>query len=429
MVWKPLRHARRAGSTDLLTRASQLRTPLVTRCVNDYLAGRRPPLAADAAAASPATSLPAAGERVVVGLSGGVDSAVAALLLRDAGYEVHGLFMANWDEDDAYCTTARDYQDARGVAAELGIVLHWVNFSEQYRQRVFQHFLAEYRAGRTPNPDVLCNREIKFGLCLQYALRLGARYFATGHYARRLDAADGPALHQATDAGKDQSYFLHAIERQRLSRVLFPLGALHKSEVRERARRAGLRVYAKPDSTGICFIGERPFAQFLGRYLPASPGPIETADGRRLGEHRGLPFYTLGQRTGLAVGGMRGCATEPWYVAGKAPERNALIVVQRQDQWRLEANVVHVGPINWLCTGRAGRFSALVKLRYRQPSQPARVCITADGGATLEFETAQRAATPGQYAVLYEDGRCLGGGVIETVSVPMAGAVRTERAS
>jgi len=355
-------------------------------------------------------------ERVIVGLSGGVDSAVAALLLRDAGYEVHGLFMANWDEDDAYCTTAQDYQDARGVAAELGIVLHRVNFAEQYRRRVFQHFLDEYRAGRTPNPDVLCNREIKFGLCLEYALRLGARWFATGHYARHLDAPDGPALYQAADPAKDQSYFLHAIERQRLTQVLFPLGELHKGEVRERARRAGLRVYAKPDSTGICFIGERPFAAFLSHYLPAAPGPIETVDGRLIGQHRGLPFYTLGQRAGLAVGGARGFAPEPWYVAGKVPARNALIVVQSHEHWRLETHGVRVGRLNWLCAARAGSFSAQVKLRYRQASQSARVCVTADGGATLQFDAAQRAATPGQYAVLYDGARCLGGGVIEAVS-------------
>ncbi|MGH8256741.1 MAG: tRNA 2-thiouridine(34) synthase MnmA [Steroidobacteraceae bacterium] len=373
-------------------------------------------LAASESRESAEPARPAPGERAIVGMSGGVDSAVAALLLRDAGYEVHGLFMANWEEDDAYCTTAQDYQDARSVAADLDIVLHRVSFAEQYREQVFKYFLHEYQAGRTPNPDVLCNREIKFGLCLDYAQRLGARWFATGHYARRLDTEDGPSLYQALDGAKDQSYFLHAIERTRLAQVLFPLGQLHKSEVRERARRAGLRVHAKPDSTGICFIGERPFAQFLGRYLPASPGPIETADGRRLGQHRGLPFYTLGQRAGLEVGGARGFPAEPWYVAGKAPERNALIVVQRHEQWRLEAHGVRVGRINWLCAARSGRFAAQVKLRYRQPSQQALVCIEADGGATLQFEIAQRAATPGQYAVLYDAERCLGGGVIEAVT-------------
>jgi tRNA-uridine 2-sulfurtransferase len=354
-------------------------------------------------------------ERVIVGLSGGVDSAVAALLLRDAGYDVQGLFMSNWEEDDGYCTTARDYQDARSVARELGIVLHRVNFADEYREQVFSHFLAEYRAGRTPNPDVLCNREIKFGLCLDYALRLGARLFATGHYARRLTLEDGPALYQALDAGKDQSYFLHAVARERYARVLFPLGELFKEQVRELARGAGLAVHDKPDSTGICFIGERPFADFLARYVQRAPGPIEALDGRPLGQHRGLPFYTLGQRTGLAIGGARGRAQEPWYVAHKDTARNTLIVVQRHEQHRLDASAVLTGPLNWLCRARTGSFDATVKLRYRQPEQAARVSVRADGSAQIEFEAAQRAATPGQFAVLYQQGRCLGGGVVEQV--------------
>ena len=355
------------------------------------------------------------GQRVIVGLSGGVDSAVAALLLRDAGYDVQGLFMSNWDEDDGYCTTAQDYQDARTVAAELGIVLHRVNFADQYRAQVFAHFLAEYRAGRTPNPDVLCNREIKFGLCLDYAMRLGAQLFATGHYARRVELEDGPALYQARDQGKDQSYFLHSVARERFARVRFPLGELLKEQVRELARAAGLPVHDKPDSTGICFIGERPFAQFLGRYLQGTPGPIESLDGRALGQHRGLPFYTLGQRAGLAIGGARGCAQEPWYVAHKDGERNALIVVQRHQQHRLEAGAVATGPFNWLCAERRGSFEAAVKLRYRQPEQPASVSIRPDGSAWIEFQTPQRAATPGQFAVLYQQGRCLGGAVVEQV--------------
>jgi tRNA-uridine 2-sulfurtransferase len=354
-------------------------------------------------------------ERAIVGLSGGVDSAVAALLLRDAGYDVQGLFMNNWEEDDGYCTAAQDYQDARGVAAELGIVLHRVNFSDQYREQVFAHFLAEYRGGRTPNPDVLCNREIKFGLCLDYARRLGARLFATGHYARLTMLADGPGLYQARDHDKDQSYFLHAVARQRYQRVLFPLGELHKEQVREMARAAGLPLHDKPDSTGICFIGERPFADFLGRYVQGIPGPIETLDGRVLGQHRGLPFYTLGQRTGLAIGGARGCAQEPWYVARKDGARNALTVVQRHEQYRLEADAVATGPLNWLCAARAGSFEADVKLRYRQPDQRASVSIRPDGGAWIEFEAPQRAATPGQSAVFYQHGRCLGGGVVEQV--------------
>jgi tRNA-specific 2-thiouridylase len=361
-------------------------------------------------------------ERIIVGMSGGVDSAVAALRLKQAGFEVQGLFMSNWQEDDVHCSTAQDYQDARAVARELAIVLHRVNFAEQYRRQVFAFFLEEYRAGRTPNPDVLCNREIKFGLCLDYALRLGAQRFATGHYAQLRALDDGPALLQARDRGKDQSYFLHAVARERFSRVLFPLGELHKDEVRECARRAGVPVHAKPDSTGICFIGERPFAEFLGQYLPATPGPIESLDGTVLGRHRGLPFYTLGQRSGLTVGGARGYAAEPWYVCGKASERNALIVIQQHEQWRLQSRRIRIGAINWLCAARVGSFTAAVKLRYRQSAQEALVQLCADGSAVLEFQQGQRAATPGQYAVLYEDERCLGGAVIEAVEPTLSSA-------
>ena len=353
--------------------------------------------------------------RVIVGLSGGVDSAVAALLLRDAGYDVQGLFMSNWDEDDDYCTSARDYQDARTVAADLGLVLHRVNFADEYRAQVFSHFLEGYRAGRTPNPDVLCNREIKFGRCLDYAQRLGGRLFATGHYARCVALEDGVALYQARDADKDQSYFLHSVARRRFERVLFPLGELQKEQVRELARVRGLPVHDKPDSTGICFIGERPFAQFLGRYLQGLPGPIESLDGRPLGQHRGLPFYTLGQRAGLSIGGTRGCAQQPWYVAHKDSGRNALIVIQRHEQHRLDADAVGTGPLNWLCSPRSDSFDADVKLRYRQPAQPARVAVRHDGSAWVEFATPQRAATPGQFAVFYQHGRCLGGGAIEHV--------------
>jgi len=353
--------------------------------------------------------------RVIVGLSGGVDSAVAALLLRDAGYDVQGLFMSNWDEDDDYCTAARDYQDARTLAADLGIVLHRVNFADEYRAQVFSQFLDDYRAGRTPNPDVLCNREIKFGRCLDYALRLGGQLFATGHYARCVALEDGAALYQACDADKDQSYFLHSVARGRFEHVLFPLGDLLKQQVREIARVRGLPVHDKPDSTGICFIGERPFAQFLGRYLQGSPGPINSLDGRLLGQHRGLPFYTLGQRAGLAIGGARGCAQQPWYVAHKDSARNTLIVVQRHEQHRLEADAVATAAINWLCAPPTGSFDAEVKLRYRQPRQPARVTIREDGSAWIEFATPQRAATPGQFAVFYQHGRCLGGGAIERV--------------
>jgi tRNA-specific 2-thiouridylase len=369
---------------------------------------------------------PSAG-RVIVGLSGGVDSAVAALLLRDAGHEVQGLFMSNWDESDGYCTSAQDYQDARSVAAELGMVLHRVNFADEYRQQVFANFLAEYRAGRTPNPDVHCNREIKFGVCLDYALRLGGERFATGHYARLTDLEDGPALSQARDQDKDQSYFLHSVARARFARVLFPLGELTKHEVRHLARVRGLPVHDKPDSTGICFIGERPFTEFLGRYLQDAPGPIESIDGRLLGQHRGLPFYTLGQRAGLAIGGERGCAQEPWYVAHKDGERNALIVVQRYEQHRLEASAVTTGPMNWLSAVRTGSFDADVKLRYRQPGQPATVSGRPDGSAWIEFDTPQRAATPGQFAVLYQHGRCLGGAVVDQVRLKTEHKLSTTR--
>lgn len=355
----------------------------------------------------------AAGGRVVAGLSGGVDSAVAALLLRDAGYEVHGLYMSNWEDQDSYCTDAQDYQDARAVARELGIVLHRVSFAEDYRRLVFEEFLAEYRRGRTPNPDVLCNREIKFGACLRYVRRLGATAFATGHYARLGHESSGPALLRARDAAKDQSYFLCGVERARFAQVLFPLGELHKAEVRERALRAGLPVHDKPDSTGICFIGERPFAQFLARYIPETPGPIETTAGRMLGQHRGLPFYTLGQRSGLEIGGVRGGDAAPWYVLRKDAVRNALLVVQEGERAALGTSTVGTGSINWLCEPPVANFDAGVKLRYRQADQPARVELQADHSAVLRLQTPQWAATAGQTAALYAGERCLGGGVIE----------------
>ena len=356
-------------------------------------------------------------KRAIVGLSGGVDSAVAALCLQEQGWEVQGLFMSNWEEDeDGYCTAAEDFQDARAVAQELGIPLHRVSFAAEYRERVFEHFLSEHRAGRTPNPDVLCNREIKFGVALRYAERLGAEYFATGHYARLLSGAGGPELHKARDAAKDQSYFLHAVERRELARTLMPIGELEKSEVRARARAAGLPVFDKPDSTGICFIGERPFREFLGRFLEQRPGPIESDDGEALGEHRGLAFYTLGQRTGLNIGGRPRRPELPWYVAAKDPGRNALIVVQGQDHPLLLGAALTTGPLHWLSRPRAEPFACTVKVRYRQADQRARLEPLADGAARILFERPQRAVTPGQYAVVYEGERCLGGGVIESVA-------------
>jgi len=360
---------------------------------------------------------------VIVGMSGGVDSAVCALLLRNAGYSLEGLFMSNWeDDDDAYCTTATDFQDARKVCESLGIPLHRVSFAEQYRERVFSHFLSEYAAGRTPNPDVLCNREIKFGVCLDYMHRLGASWIATGHYARLRQTASGPELLKAADADKDQSYFLHGVAPAALSRTLFPLGELHKTDVRKLARAAGLPVHDKPDSTGICFIGERPFQEFLSRYIHAQPGPIENDRGQVIGEHRGLSLYTLGQRSGLGLGGRAGSAAAPWYVADKNLARNALIVVQDQDHALLLSDAFDVQQIHWLDPVEAGDqpIECAVKTRYRQSDLDCRLHRPSraqdDAAAQLQWRVTlaapARAVTPGQYAVFYRGARCLGGGVI-----------------
>ncbi|MCE3284025.1 MAG: tRNA 2-thiouridylase [Steroidobacteraceae bacterium] len=351
--------------------------------------------------------------RVVLAISGGVDSAVAAILLRQAGHDVQALFMRNWDEDeDGYCTAAADLQDARKVCDDLDIPLHTVTFAAEYRERVFTHFLAELRAGRTPNPDVACNREIKFGVCFEHARRLGADRFATGHYARTDDAR----LLRALDEAKDQSYFLHTVPGAMLARTLFPVGALPKSEVRRIAHEHGLPVHDKRDSTGICFIGERPFAEFLQTYLPAQPGPIETPEGRALGAHRGLMYYTLGQRQGLEVGGVRGAAEKPWYVARKDLDRNALIVVQQHDHPLLLARVITTEPAQWVAglppVHPGDRFRCTVKTRYRQADQPCEVKLLADGGCIVRTDSAQRAVTPGQSAVLYDGPVCLGGAII-----------------
>jgi len=353
---------------------------------------------------------------VIVGLSGGVDSAVAALLLKEQGWAVQGLFMSNWEEDDdGYCTSAQDFQDARAIARELDIPLHRVSFAAEYKARVFEYFLNEQRAGRTPNPDVLCNREIKFGVALRYVRRLGASHFATGHYARIVHGPRGVELHKALDGSKDQSYFLHAVATEHLSQTLMPLGEIEKSAVRERARRAGLPVYDKPDSTGICFIGERPFREFLSQFLEQRPGPIESAEGEVLGTHQGLAFYTLGQREGLHIGGKRGRLEQPWYLAAKDGARNALIVVQGHDHPLLRSSSLTTGPMHWLVDARTAPFRCTVKVRYRQVDQVATFEPKADGTARILFDEPQRAVTPGQYAVAYENDRCLGGAVIECV--------------
>jgi len=351
---------------------------------------------------------------VIVGISGGVDSAVAALLLLEAGYTVQGLFMSNWEEDDdSYCTTAEDFQDARKVCDKLGIPLHRVSFAAEYRERVFAHFLREYTAGRTPNPDVLCNREIKFGVCLDYMRRLGATWIATGHYARVVHRSGAPALFKAADEAKDQSYFLHGVAPQALARTLFPIGDLCKEEVRKRAHAAGLPVFDKPDSTGICFIGERPFADFLARYVRGSPGPIETDTGEVLGEHRGLAFFTLGQRAGLRIGGRAGAAAAPWYVADKSLARNALIVVQDQDHPLLLSSAFEVADMHWLEPPQRGaNFECCVKTRYRQRDLACRLQIGVGESLQVALAEPARAVTPGQYAVFYSGERCLGGGVI-----------------
>ncbi len=369
--------------------------------------------------------------RVVVAMSGGVDSSVAALTLLRAGHDVQGLYMSNWKEDEeGYCSSAEDFQDARRVCEELGIPLHRVSFAREYRDQVFAHFLAEYAAGRTPNPDVLCNREIKFGACLAYARRLGAEQFATGHYARVGSGPGGPRLLRAVDAGKDQTYFLHAVNQDALAITLFPAGNLHKQEVRDIARAAGLPVFAKRDSTGICFIGERPFRRFLETYLPAQPGQIETDSGERIGEHAGLMYYTLGQRAGLGLGGRRGALDAPWYVAAKDLARNVLVVVQQTDHPLLMSRGLEAGPVHWIAGAPpANRFDCLVQVRYRQTAEPCTVRLADGGSVQVDFARAQRAVTPGQYAVFYDRDACLGGGVILTANNTLAPAcARTGRA-
>jgi tRNA-uridine 2-sulfurtransferase len=356
--------------------------------------------------------------RVIVALSGGVDSAVAALRLRRAGLEVQGLFMHNWEEDEqGYCTAAEDFQDARRIAAELAIPLHRVDLSLEYRERVFNRFLDEYRAGRTPNPDIACNREIKFGDCLLHAQRLGGSLLATGHYARLESGPGGPELHSAADAGKDQTYFLHEVPRARFAQAAFPLGDLNKDEVRALAREAGLPVHDKPDSTGICFIGERPFREFLSRHVQAAPGPIESSEGRIVGEHIGLPFYTPGQRSGIGIGGRADGDGGAWYVVAKRQESNVLVVAQDANHPLLLTSAFDTLRVNWLCTPPAEPFDAGVRLRHRQSLQAARVTPLAGGGVRIETRQPQRAVTAGQSAVIYRDSRCLGGGVIDRTAI------------
>ena len=354
------------------------------------------------------------GATVVVGMSGGVDSSVAALLLKEQGYRVVGLFMKNWDEDDGteYCTAATDLLDADQVCHTLGIDLHTASFAAEYWDNVFEEFLREYAAGRTPNPDVLCNREIKFKQFVDHAATLGADYIATGHYARTDIGEDGQVrLLKAQDPGKDQTYFLQAVPRERFANCLFPLGDLAKSEVRAIAAKAGFLNHRKKDSTGICFIGERRFADFLARYLPEQVGDMRDLTGRRIGTHHGLPYYTIGQRQGLGIGGLAGRPEAPWFVVDKDLGTNTLIVTQQTEA--LNGSWCAVGDLNWLVPPPELPMRAAAKIRYRQSDQPCRLAPRADGALGVFFDRPQRAITPGQYACFYDGDVCLGGGVIE----------------
>lgn len=361
--------------------------------------------------------------KVVIGMSGGVDSSVAAWLLKEQGYDVLGLFMKNWEDDDdtEYCSSRQDWLDAASVADVVGVDIEAVNFASEYKERVFADFLREYSAGRTPNPDVLCNAEIKFKAFLDHAMTLGADYIATGHYARVREQS-GPngkswQLLKACDPSKDQSYFLHRLVQAQLAKTLFPLGGLQKTEVRDIAQQLNLPNAAKKDSTGICFIGERPFREFLNRYLPSDPGPIKTAEGYVVGEHQGLAFYTLGQRKGLGIGGVKGHqqrdgTAHAWYTARKDLDSNTLYVVQGHDHPWLMRPHLRAQDVSWVAgtPPQAGRYSA--KTRYRQPDTP---CVLYNDDAEqlfLEFDHPQWAVTPGQSAVVYDDDVCLGGGII-----------------
>lgn len=353
--------------------------------------------------------------KIMVGLSGGVDSAVAAKLLLEQGLEVEGLFMKNWEEDDDsdYCSAEEDLADAESVARQLGIPLHTINFSHEYWERVFSHFLAEYRSGRTPNPDILCNREIKFRAFLDHALELGADAIATGHYARIERSGDSYRLLKGLDNNKDQSYFLHLLDQQQLSHAIFPLGELNKKEVRKIAESAGFTNAKKRDSTGICFIGERNFRDFLSRYIPAQPGEIRTPEGNLIGQHQGLMYHTLGQRKGIGIGGLANYGEEPWYAVAKDLDNNILVAAQDKNHPLLMSQTVRTEPIHWIDKPpHALPFNCMAQSRYRQGDQPCTITEIEHHGAVIYFDDKQRAITPGQSMVFYQDDHCLGGAVI-----------------
>lgn len=358
--------------------------------------------------------------RVIVGLSGGVDSSVAALLLLEQGYQVEGLFMKNWEEDDTseYCSATVDLADAQSVADQLGIRLHTVNFSSEYWDYVFTYFLNEYKAGRTPNPDIMCNKEIKFKAFLDFALDLGADFIATGHYARTHTLEDGTIqMFKGVDDNKDQTYFLYTLQQDQLKHSLFPIGHLPKTQVRALAEQTGFSTARKKDSTGICFIGERKFRDFLQRFLPAQPGVIVNHDGTVLGEHHGLMYYTLGQRQGLGIGGRKDSPEEPWFVIAKDLDKNQLVVAQGNQNDFLLKSFLKASQLHWVA-GRAPttQFKCTARIRHRQPVQSCEVEVNAMT-AKVCFSEAQRAITPGQSIVFYQDDICLGGGIIDDMQV------------
>jgi len=361
--------------------------------------------------------------RVIVGMSGGVDSSVSALLLLQQGYAVEGLFMKNWDEDDGteYCTAITDLNDAQAVCDKLGIVLHTANFAAEYWDGVFEHFLVEYKAGRTPNPDILCNKEIKFKAFLDYASTLGAEYIATGHYVRRGESKDKRETYllKGLDNNKDQSYFLHAVHHSKLAKTLFPVGELEKPEVRALAEEHDLVTHDKKDSTGICFIGERKFSDFLKQYIPAQPGDIETETGDIIGRHNGLMYHTIGQRQGLGIGGLKNYDESPWYVAQKNMERNVLVVVQGAQHKMLFSQRLNTLEIDWINDAPLELpFHCKAKVRYRQADQECIIEHENNGCLAVRFMQAQRAVTPGQSIAFYQNDRCLGGGIIESSDSP-----------
>src|SRR3990167_1066531 len=355
--------------------------------------------------------------KVIIGLSGGVDSSVAAYLLKQRGYHVEGLFMKNWEQDDTdeYCPAAQDLADAEAVCEKLDIKLHTVNFAQQYWDNVFTHFLNEYEKARTPNPDVLCNKEIKFKAFLDYAISLGADYIATGHYAKVITNHKVSALYKAKDREKDQTYFLNAIDKSALAKTLFPLGELLKPEVRQIAKELGLVTHAKKDSTGICFIGEKRFKTFLNEYMLAQPGEIKSTDGTVLGQHDGLMFYTFGQRQGLNIGGQKNYSEEPWYVVDKDINNNYLIIAQGQNHPMLYASGLICSQIHWLVDENliSLPFTCHAKTRYRQADQACIISPIDNNQHYIMFSEPQRAITPGQYIVFYDKNKCLGGAIIE----------------